>query len=173
MSYLDIWIYNSRPRMKVFLCYFLIFITFFIFSDIMVYFYTKSLYQPMTSYEIMSQTPEITVSVAEASNTAGNIKGTVKNNTSGIIEDQYLKFEFYTPRNVDMGIKYLKIDYLEPNAVQDYEMGFKYDNIDSVKISVAEAEEIENATEVQLKIDPIYEPSGMIGGVISGKIFQK
>lgn len=173
MSYLDIWIYNSRPRMKVFLCYFLIFIVFFIFSDIMVYFYTKSLYQPMTSYEIISQTPEITVSLAEASNTAGNVKGTVKNNTNETITNQYLKFEFYTSRNVNIGIKYLKIDSLEPNDVQNYELGFKYDNVDSVKISIAETEEIENATEGQLKIDPIYEPSGMIGGVISGKIFQK
>ncbi len=46
-DYLSIWIFNSRPRIKVFLCYLLLFITVFVFSDIMIYLYTKSLYQPM------------------------------------------------------------------------------------------------------------------------------
>ena len=79
MSYLDIWIYNSRPRMRVFLCYLLIFVVFFIFSDVMIYFYTKSLYQPMDSYEINVTEPEVTVTLAEATTMNGNIKGTIKN----------------------------------------------------------------------------------------------
>ena len=171
MAYLDIWMFNSKPRMKVFLCYFLIFITFFIFSDVMVYLYTKSLYQPMTSYEIVSQTPEITVTEAKASTASGNVKGTVKNNTNEKLVTQYLKFEFYTERNLQTGIKYLQLNNLEPNAEQNYEIGFHYDNVNSVKISVVGKEEIENATEEQLKEEPIYGPSGFIGGVISGKIF--
>lgn len=173
MSYLDIWMFDSTKRMKVFFCYFLIFITFFIFSDVMVYFYTKSLYQPMTSYQIMTQTPEITVSEAKASHTSGNVKGTVKNNTSEKLITQYLKFEFYTERNVLAGTKYFQLNNLEPNAMQDYQIGFHYENVDNVKVSMASQEEIEHAAEGQLKEEPIYGPSGWIGGVISGKIFFK
>lgn len=173
MAYLDIWMYNSRPRMKVFLCYLLIFIIFFIFSDVIIYLYTKSLYQPMTNYEIMLQTPEITVSQATASTTSGNVKGTVKNTTDEKLITQYLKFEFYTERNVLAGIKYFQLNNLEPNQEQEYQIGFHYDNVNSVKISIVGREEIVNATEGQLKVEPIYGPSGIIGGVISGKVFLK
>lgn len=110
MGYMDIWIYNSRPRMKVFLCYFLIFITVFIFSDVMIYLYTKSMYKPMEKYEVNVETLEVKVSTAESSNVNGNVIGTIKNNTQKNIIDEYLRFDFYTPRNVNVGTKYLKID---------------------------------------------------------------
>ena len=77
-DYLSIWIFNSRPRMKVLFCYVLLFITVFVFSDIMIYLYTKSLYQPMEKYEVNIEAPQVTISVAEASNVNGNVKGTIK-----------------------------------------------------------------------------------------------
>ena len=67
-DYLSIWIYNSRPRMKVLLCYVLLFLIVFAFSDVMIYLYTKSLYKPMEKYEVNIEAPQVTVNVAEASN---------------------------------------------------------------------------------------------------------
>ena len=122
MNYLDIWFFDRRPRMKVFFCYLLIFVFFFIFSDIMIYNYTKSLYQPMTSYEINVISPEVTVTTAEASNVNGNVKGTIKNTTEEMIENQYLKFDFYTPRDINVGTKYIKIHNLYPEEQKNYEL---------------------------------------------------
>ena len=104
-DYLSIWIFNSRPRIKVFLCYLLLFITVFIFSDIMIYLYTKSLYQPMEKYEVNIEAPQVTINVAEASNVNGNVKGTIKNTTQEKITDKYIRFDFYTPREVNVGRK--------------------------------------------------------------------
>ena len=104
-DYLSIWIFNSRPRIKVFLCYLLLFITVFIFSDIMIYLYTKSLYQPMEKYEVNIEAPQVTINVAEASNVNGNVKGTIKNTTQEKITDKYIRFDFYTPREVNEGTK--------------------------------------------------------------------
>ena len=151
MSYLDIWIYNSRPRMRVFLCYLLIFVVFFIFSDVMIYFYTKSLYQPMDSYEINVTEPEVTVTLAEATTMNGNIKGTIKNTTNETIENEYLKFEFFTPRDVNVGVKYLEIDRLEPGEEKKYEMGFRYENVTSVEISKATEEDTLKATPERIR----------------------
>lgn len=166
MPYMDIWMYNSRPRMKVFLCYFLIFLAFFIFSDVMVYFYNKSLYQPMASYEVQVKTPEVTVTLAEASNANGNIKGVIRNNTEELIEDKYLKFEFYTRRDVNVGIKYLPIGMLEIGQEKKYEMGFRYDDVESVKISMVGKEQIANATPEELEISPVIGPVGLISGIL-------
>ena len=171
MAYMDIWIYNSRPRIKVFLCYFLIFITIFIFSDVMIYLYTKSMYKPMEKYEVNVETLEVKVSVAEASNVNGNVKGTVKNNTNETITNQYLKFEFYTPRDVNIGTKYLKIENLNPGEEKEYELGFRFDSVSSVEISNASAEEAEAAAPEELEITPVFGPAGLISALILGYFF--
>lgn len=171
MSYLDIWIYDSNPRIKVFTCYALIFIAFFIFSDIMMYCYTKSLYQPMSSYEVNVTSPEVTVTTAEASTVNGNVKGTIKNTTGKNLENKYLKFDFYTPRDINVGTKYIKIDNLAVDEQKDYEMGFRYDNVSHVKVSFIEASEAAKATPEELEVSPVYGPAGLITGIILGYFF--
>ena len=146
----------------MFLCYFLIFITVFIFSDVMIYLYTKSMYKPMESYEINIETLEVTVSVAEASNVNGNVSGIIKNNTEKNMIDEYLRFDFYTPRNVNIGTKYLKIDEIRAGEEKKYELGFKYNNVSSVKISIAQQEDIKNATPEEIEITPPFGPAGLI-----------
>lgn len=171
MSYLDIWFFDRRPRMKVFFCYLLIFIAFFIFSDFMIYGYTKSLYKPMTNYEVNITSPQVTVQTAEASNVNGNVKGTIKNTTNDVIENKYLKFDFYTPRNINVGTKYIKIDKMYEQEEKNYELGFRYDKVSSVKLSMVDEEEVKNATPEELKIDPTYGPAGLISAVILGYFF--
>lgn len=170
-DYLSIWIFNSRPRMKVFLCYFLLFITVFVFSDIMIYLYTKSLYQPMENYEINVETPQITVDVAEASNVNGNVKGTIKNTTQEKIIDKYVRFDFYTPRNVNIGTKYLKIEKLEIDEQVQFELGFKYDNVSNVKISMAADDDLLKATPEELEIIPTFGPAGTFQLLLLGRLF--
>ncbi len=167
MSYMDIWMYNSRPRIKVFLCYFLIFIAFFIFSDIMIFLYVRSTFKPMESYEIQAINPEITVSLAEASKTSGNVKGTIKNNTEEELINKYIKFDFYTPRDVNVGTKYIKIDKLEREEEKSYELGFRYSNVSSMKISVVNEEEAQNATAEELEISPVITTVGLIGKILA------
>lgn len=172
MGYLDVWIYNSRPRMRVFLCYLLILIAFFIFSDVMIYLYTKSMYKPMTSYEINTTAPMVTVSTAEASNVNGNVKGIIRNTTDEDIQNQYLKFDFYTPRDVNVGTKFIEIGSLKIGEEKDYELGFRYDNVTSVKISMIDESEVTNPTPEELEITPVYGPAGLFTIFILGNFFM-
>ena len=171
MPYMDIWMYNSRPRMRVFLCYLLIFVAFFIFSDVMIFFYTKSLYKPIENYEVLVTTPQITVTLAEASNVNGNLKGAIKNNTNETMENQYIKFEFYSPRDVKMGTKYIEVGTLNPEEEKQYEFGFKFEKVSSVKISTATAEEVASATTEELEILPTFGPAGLLSAIILGYFF--
>lgn len=168
MDYLDIWFFDNRNRMKIFFIYLLIFIAFFIFSDFMIYAYTKSLYKPMTSYEINIISPKVTIQTAEASNVNGNVKGTIKNTTEENLEDKYLKFDFYTPRDINVGTKYIKIDNLAQGEEKAYELGFRYDNVTSVKVSMVDDSEALKATPEELEIDPTYGPAGLISAAILG-----
>ena len=96
----------------------------------------------------------------------GNIKGTIKNTTNEAIENEYLKFEFFTPRDVNVGVKYLEIDRIEPGEEKRYEMGFRYENVTSVEISKATEEDTLQATPEELEISPIIGPFGIIGAIL-------
>lgn len=170
-EYLSIWMYNSRPRIKVFLCYLLLFVVVFVFSDIMIYLYTKSMYSPIENYEISVEAPLITVNVAEASNVNGNVKGIIKNNTQEKISDKYVRFDFYTPRNVNIGTKYLKINELNINEELQYELGFKYENVSSVKISMATDDDLLKATPEELEFTPTFGPAGILQLLLLGRLF--
>lgn len=170
-DYLSIWIFNSRPRMKVLFCYLLLFIIVFVFSDIMTYLYTKSLYKPMEKYEIDIETPLVTIDLAEASNVNGNVKGTIKNTTEEKITDKYLRFDFYTPREVNIGTKYLKIDSLAVEEEKQYELGFKYDNVSYVKVTVAEEDDLLKATPEELEFTPTFGPAGIFELMLLGRLF--
>ena len=170
-DYLSIWIFNSRPRIKVFLCYLLLFITVFVFSDIMIYLYTKSLYQPMEKYEVNIEAPKVTVNVAEVSNVNGNVKGTIKNTTQEKMVDKYIRFDFYTPRNVNVGTKYLKIDSLGVGEEKQFELGFKYDNVNNVKISMAKDDDLLKATPEELNFTPTFGPAGILQLLLLGRLF--
>ena len=159
-DYLSIWIFNSRPRMKVLFCYVLLFITVFVFSDIMIYLYTKSLYQPMEKYEVNIEAPQVTISVAEASNVNGNVKGTIKNTTQEKITDKYIRFDFY-----------LKIDGLEVNEEKQFELGFKYDNVSNVKVSMAGEDDLLKATPEELEFTPAFGPAGILQLLLLGRLF--
>lgn len=166
MSYLDVWIYNSKPRMRVFLCYLLIFVAFFIFSDIMIYLYTKSLYQPIENYEIQVNDAEVTVIETGVSNVNGNIRGTIKNTTDETFASKYLKFDFYTQRDVHAGVKYLKIGYLNPEEQKNYKLEFRYDNVNSVEISMVDEQEVKDSTPEQMQPTLMIGPAGMLSGIL-------
>lgn len=172
MDYLDIWFFDRRPRMKVFFCYVLIFILFFIFSSFLTYGFIKSLYKPMTNYEIDVASPQVTIETAEVTNVNGNVKGAIKNTTDKSLAGKYLKFDFYTPRNVEVGTKYVEIGNLLPEEEKNYEVGFRYDNVNFVKVSMVDESEIKNATQEELEITPIDGPAALISLVILGYFFM-
>lgn len=171
MQYLDIWMYDSTNRMKVFFFYLLIFIIIFVFSDVMIYFYTKSTYKPMEKYELNLTSPEVTITEAISSNVNGTVKGKIKNNTDAMIVEKYLKFDFYTPRDVNIGTKYLKIENLQEDREKEFELGFKYENVSYVKISVAADDDLHKATPEELEEIPAFGPAGIFKLLLLGRLF--
>ena len=59
----------------------------------------------------------------------GYIKGSIKNNTNDIINKKYVKIDLYSPRDIKLGTKYVKIENLEKNNFQNFDMWYKYTNV--------------------------------------------
>lgn len=131
-------------RLKKFLLYALMIIGFYIFSDILIYLSINSSYTNVDA-KIYTNIPEIIVGESKATYVNGFVKGSIKNNTEGIINDKYLKIELYSARDVKLGTKYVKIENLEAGKYQDFEMWYKFTDVDYANITVTD--NIQNVTE--------------------------
>lgn len=133
-------------RMKTFFIYALLVVALWIFTDIIIYLAINGTYKPMDT-RVYASTPQVVISESKATYVNGVIKGSIKNNTQGIIDNMYLKIDMYSARDNNLGTKYIKIDNLRQNQVRDFEMGYKFTDVNYVTITTTE--HIENTTEDQ------------------------
>lgn len=131
-------------RMKTFLTYAIIIAAFWLFSDILIYIAVNGSYAHVDS-KVYTTSPEIIIGESKATYVNGFVKGGIKNNTSEIINDKYLKIDLYSARDVKLGTKYVKIENLEPSKYQNFEMWYKFTDVDYANITVTD--NIDNASE--------------------------
>ena len=124
-------------RMKTFFIYALLIAAFWIVSDILIYFAVNTTFNPV-DIKINGSSPEIIIDESKATYVNGVVKGTIKNNTENTINGKCLKIDMYSPRNVNLGTKYVRIENLPPNLQQDFEMWYEYTDVDNVVITVTD-----------------------------------
>lgn len=139
-------------RMKTLLLYALLIVVFAIFSDFMVFMYTKTAYYPMEKYEILCSVPQVTITKAQANYVSGKIGGKVKNNTEENLEGKYVKFSVFSTHDVCLGNKFIKLDNLKPGEEKDFEVQFNYENSSYVIADMVET--TEEIPEEETKSDP-------------------
>ena len=134
-------------RLKTFLVYALLIVAISIFSNVMLYMYTKTAYYPIEKYEILCSVPEVTITKAEANYMCGKIGGQVTNHTTESLDGKYLKLSVYSTHDVCLGSKYIKLNNLEPEATKDFEVQFNYENSAYFTVDMVETtEEIKEDT---------------------------
>lgn len=137
-------------RMKTFLIYALIIVAFWIFSDIVIYLTVNGTYKDKET-KIYVSSPQVTVIENKATYVNGVIKGSIKNNTKETIDDEYLKIDMYSARDNNLGTKYVKIDDLQVNESQEFEMGYKFTDVNYVTITTTD--NVQNVSLEELESD--------------------
>ena len=82
--------------------------------------------------------PQVIVTENKATYVNGYVKGSIKNNTVGILNNMYLKIDMYSSRDVNLGTKYVKINNLNSNEIQDFEMWYQYTDVDYVELTIVD-----------------------------------
>ena len=98
-------------RMKTLCLYVLAIIGFFLFSELLINASLESEYRKIGRKDDLSQ---VVITQAEATRVNGRIKGSVVNPEDNELTGKYLKFDFYSARDVLKGTKY--IDVLEMHS---------------------------------------------------------
>lgn len=92
--------------LKKFLIYILILVGFFIISEFLINVGLNSSYQTIQRQE--DNLSQIEIYQAEATYVNGRIKGIVDDTST--IKEKYIKFDFYSERNNNLGSKYIEVD---------------------------------------------------------------
>lgn len=117
-------------RMKTFFMYALMVVVCYFGSNTLIYAGINNIYEDIGNYQyINSSNIEITLNEAKATSINGYIKGTIKNNSNSNIKEEYLKIDFYSERKVNMGTKYIKIENLKANESTEFNIDFKFSNV--------------------------------------------
>ena len=127
-------------RLKTFFIYALVIAAFWFLSDFLIYIGINGTYKPIET-RVVSELPNINVSESKATYVNGYLKGNIYNNSDEIISKKYLKIDLYSQRDVLLGTKYVKIENLEPKKTQDFEMWFKYTDVEYCVITIVDTAE--------------------------------
>ena len=72
-----------------------------------------------TTYKQMensgSDISQVSIFQAESTKANGRIRGMINNNKDHPVEGNYIKFEFYSQRDVNMGNRYIEVDKTQEN----------------------------------------------------------
>lgn len=101
----------------------------------MAYLYIANLYKNITQYEILANSPEITILESKGTYINGYVLGTVKNDTGSDIDQKYIKIDFYNKSEHYMGTKDVKLSNFKNGETLEFKANFKYENIASYKVS--------------------------------------
>ncbi len=152
-------------RMKTLTLYVLAIIGFFLFSELLINTSLESEYKKIGRKDSISQ---VLVTEAEATIVNGRIKGTIINPESNPIEGKYLKFDFYSPRDIHMGTKYIDVSQLQKNQTQDLEMYFKLENVNYFNVSITDEK---TEKEIELLPKDLTRPEIIMATVLTLLIF--
>ena len=119
-------------QMKKYFLYIVLLILLAIFTTFLIEVGLNSTYNKMQNSG--SNLAYVTIFQAEATPVNGRIRGIIKYDDENQIEGKYLKFDFYSDRNVNMGTKYIEID--KTNTEQPFELMFRLNNVTNYKMSV-------------------------------------
>lgn len=133
--------------LKTYLVYIILIVTFYIFSDVVIYLALNGMYKKIDA-KVYTNTPEIAITKCAATNVNGVVGGTIKNNTNEGINNQYIKIDLYSSRNIKMGTKYIAIENLAPEKEQHFEIWYRYSNVSHAAISITN--QAENILEEEL-----------------------
>lgn len=148
-------------RMKTLTLYVLAIIGFFLFSQFLINVSLESSYRKIARRDNLSQ---VAIDQAEATIVNGRIKGTISNPEDNPINGKYLKFDFYSPRDVLMGTKYIDVSNIQKNQKQELEMYFKLENVNYYNISVVDEK---TDKEIELLPKDLTRPEIIVGTILT------
>ena len=121
-------------RVKQVLFFGIVIVVFAIFTDFMINIGLKNTYKDISG-EVKITSPKIVMTEVKTTDVNGYAKGTIKNNLNEDIDRIYIKIDLYSKRDVKLGTQYLEVTDLDAGESQEFEINYRYSNVDHYEIT--------------------------------------
>ena len=146
-------------RLKTFFIYFILVVVAFAVSQVLIYVAINTTYN-YKNVEIKN------TQIKEAEVKATSINGYARFKLDDNVDTKkYVKVECYTKNDILIGTKYIKIEQLQANDKNEFEIRFNYNRIDKATIDIVD-EILENVDEEQKVSDPKMTAATVISALI-------
>lgn len=121
-------------RLKTFLRYLILFVAFYIFTNVLTSVALSSNHKPMTCTKNESASYTISVTEAKSTSVSGVVSGKIKVNEEAAEPEKYLQIDFYSKYGNCMGRKYIELDSVKTGE-KEFKTNFEYNNVTSYQIT--------------------------------------
>lgn len=112
--------------MKLFKQLFICFILLYIFVSYMSNALIMSTYTLISQSETVSELPKLEIVEAKSTNVNGFVIGRITNNTNNVIDEKYIKLDFYSEHDNNIGTKYLKVENLDIEDSKEFKVKHRF-----------------------------------------------
>ena len=152
-------------KMQHFVKYILWIIGFFILSEFLINVGLNSSYKSIERKK--DEISQVVMYQAEATKVNGRIKGIINNNEENKINEKYVKLDFYSKRDVNLGSKYIEVDNSKEQI--PFEVYFKLNDVSYYTVSLVN--EKEKSTEIEFIPKDLNRSDIVIATIIAMLIF--
>lgn len=138
-------------RMKTLFKYFLWFVLFYVFSNIIMYLNIRSLMQEIKTGDIEFQNPQVVVEEAKASKVNAVIKGKIKN-TEQDINYKYIRIDLLSERGNILNSKFINVTDLKNKEEMEFSIRTNTENVKGYKIVLTDIKEV---SETNIKMQEV------------------
>lgn len=138
-------------RMKTLFKYFLWFVLFYAFSNIIMYLNIRSLMQEIKTGDIEFQNPQVIVEEAKASKVNAVIKGKIKN-TEQDINYKYIRIDLLSERGNILNSKFIDVTDLKNKEEMEFSIRTNTENVKGYKIVLTDIKEV---SETNIKMQEV------------------
>ena len=122
--------------MKKIFKYVILLIVVYVLVELCVYFLTKTYYKDMNNYEILVKSPVIEITESKVAKNKGYIEGTATNETTEMINNLIIRFDFYNEQGTYVGSKYKEVEIFNASEKVKFDIQYDYKNVAEIKISI-------------------------------------
>ena len=139
-------------RVKTFFIYAILVIIVILLTDFIANLCLESAYRNIEQYEIATSSPKIEITEAVTTNANGRVKGTVKNESNTLMQNLFIKIELLSNIGNVLGTEYLQVGNLQVNQSKEFELRYRYYDVDSFVISTTN-----EVTDTIIEYNPLVE----------------
>lgn len=152
-------------RMKTFLKYLILFVAFYILTDVLIGIALTNNYKEISCTKNDTGSYVTQVDIAKATNVSGYVQGKIKLDESAQNPEKYLQVDFYSKYGHCLGRKFVDLSSVQAGQEKDFKVNFELSNIATYEITTTN--EVTNLSDVQLDmVSKGYLAIGIVGALI-------